>query len=42
MEYFWLFAFMLGVIVFDTIVIMYLYVKLKESKYNKPVYYPYR
>jgi hypothetical protein len=42
MELFWLFAFMLSVIIFDTIVIMYLYVKLKESKYSKPVFYPYQ
>jgi hypothetical protein len=37
MEYFWLFAFMMFIIVFDTIVILYLYVKLKEESYNKAV-----
>lgn len=37
MELFWLFAFMMFVIVFDTIVIFYLYVKLKEEQYEKAV-----
>jgi hypothetical protein len=37
MEYFWLFTFMFGVVVFDTVVILYLYVKLRESEYNRAV-----
>jgi hypothetical protein len=34
MSLFPLFAVMLGVIVFDTVVILYLYAKYKESKYE--------
>lgn len=34
MDMFWLFVAMMGVIVFDTFVILYLYTRYQEAKYE--------
>jgi hypothetical protein len=34
MNLFWLFVIMMGVILFDTLVILYLYTKYKEAEYE--------
>ena len=35
MEFFWLFGIMLGLIIFQQIVIMYLYTKKNETHYSR-------
>ena len=35
MEFFWLFSIMLGLIIFQQIVIMYLYANKKETNYKR-------